>query len=146
MNGNNIYKFCHQDGSHCIVDLNNKKFSYAWYLDKGKCKHIVAACIKITTNLPGLIFMPKLLVTSWTRKKPIFLSSRVKIRATVVEQLANVDDVVVPVSENVVFSVSADVVSVKQKVGRPRKIGKALDGDCTEYPKNSKRVKRLVNY
>ena len=146
INGNNNYKYCHQDGSHCIVDLDNKNCCCAWYLVKGICKHLVAACIKTTTNLPGLVFMPKLLVTRWRRKKPIYLSGPEKVRATDVEQLANVDDLVVAVSENIVFPVSCDVVSVKQKVRRPRKIGKAIDVDCTEPPKKSKRVKRLVNY
>ena len=93
-------------------------------LKKTKNKHPQSACIKTATNLLGLDFMPKLLVTRWKRKKPIYLSS-LKNESSSEEQLANVDEVVVRVSENVVLLVSADMVFVKQKVGRPRKIEKA---------------------
>ena len=70
----NKYKYFHQDGSYCTVDLESKMCSCAWYLDRGICKHLVAACIKTTTNLPGLVFMPKVLVTRWRRKRPIYMS------------------------------------------------------------------------
>ena len=94
--------------------------------------------------------MSKLLVTRWRRKnKPVYLSNPVKdveplkedVRATDVEPPANVDNVVAQVSENVLVTVSADVVSVKQKVGRPRKIGKALDVDCMKTVKKNKSCK-----
>ena len=49
--------------------------------------------------------MPKVLVSRWKRKKPVYLSSPVKVRATDVEPTANVDDLVVLVSENVVVTV-----------------------------------------
>ena len=104
-------------------------------------------------NLPGIVFMPKLLVTRWRRKKPVYLSSPVKVRATDVEPTLHLDDVVVPVSANVEFTVSEnvlpvsdDMLSVKQKVGRPRRIGKALNCDSVQTVKKSKTVKRLVNY
>ena len=85
-----------------------------------------------STNLPGLVFMPKVLVTRWKRKKPVYLLSNVKSPATDIEPTANIYDVVAPVSENVevtvsenvVFPVSDDEVSVKPKAGRLRKIGK----------------------
>ena len=71
-----------------------------------------------------------------------------------VEPIAHLDDdVVVPVSANLevsenVLPVSDDLVLVKQKVGRPRKIIKALvcDSDSVQIVKKSKRVKRLINY
>ena len=69
---NNKYKYCHQDGNFFTVNIDKKN------VDKGICKHLVASCIKTTTNLPGLVFMPKLLVTRWRHKnKPVYLSSPV---------------------------------------------------------------------
>ena len=97
-------------------------------------------------NLPGYDFMPKVLVTRWRHKKPVYLSSPVKVRATDVEPTANLDDVSVPLSANEVFLVSDDVLSVKQNVGRPRKFGKALNNDSVKTVKKSKTVKRLVIY
>ena len=96
--------------------------------------------------------MPKVLVSRWRRKKPVYLSSPVKVSAADVEPIAHLDDdVVVPVSGNLevsenVFPVSDDLVLVKQKVGRPRKISKALVCDSVQIVKKSKRVKRLVDY
>ena len=75
--------------------------------------------------------MPKVLVSRWRRKKPVYLSSPVKVRAADVDPTAHLDYEVVPVSAKLVVSenalpVSDDLVLVKQKVGRPRKISKAL--------------------
>ena len=72
--GDNLFKYKHQDGSICKIDLNMKHCSCAWYLDRAVCKHLVGACIKTSTNFPGLVFMPKVFVSRWRRKRPIYMS------------------------------------------------------------------------
>ena len=54
--------------------MEHKNCSCAWYLDRGICKRLVAVCIKFSTYLPGLVFMPKVLVTRWKGKRPVFMS------------------------------------------------------------------------
>ena len=71
---NTNYKFYHQDGSYCTIDMEHTNCSCPWYLDIVICKHLVAVCIKTSTNLPGLVFMPKVLVTRWRRKRPVYMS------------------------------------------------------------------------
>ena len=51
--------------------------------------------------------MPKVLVSRWRRKKPVYLSSPVKVRAADVEPTAHLNDVVVPVSANLEMSENA---------------------------------------
>ena len=105
-----LYPYVLESMYFCKVDLNNKICSCAWYVDKGIWKHLVAACIKTTSNLPGLV-----LVTRWQRKKPVYLSSLVKVRTTDEEPIANVDDVVSPVSENIVVTVSDVLCQIKSR-------------------------------
>ena len=73
-NSEKKYDYYHQDGSYSPFDLENKICSCAWNLDKGICKHLVAACIKTTTNLTGLAFMTKVLVTCWKINHFIYMS------------------------------------------------------------------------
>ena len=37
--GDNLFKYKHQDGSICNIDLNIKHCSCTWYLDRAVCKH-----------------------------------------------------------------------------------------------------------
>ena len=131
-NGDNKYDYYHQDGSYSTVDLDQKICSYAWYLDKRICKHLVAACIKTTTNLPGLVFLPKVLVTRWKRKKPIYMSP-LKRSTMTNDQLPMTNDQLPMANDQLLNSneitQSSDIVTSKSRVGRPRKCGKALDKD-----------------
>ena len=120
-NGDNKYDNYHQDGSYSTVDLDLKICSCAWYLDKEICKHLVAACIKTYKNLPGLVFMPKVLVTSWKRKKPIYMSP---LKRSTNEQFPMTNDQLPVANDQLLNSneitQSSDIVTSKSRVGRPR--------------------------
>ena len=141
----------HQDGSFCIIDLNTMHCTCAWYLDRAICKHLVGACIQTSTNLPGLVFMPKVFVSRWRRRKPINIISPIK------SMQIDEDNVAIQ-SPSQSHSLSNDlrsttdtfVVTSKPKQGRPRKIGQALvvDNVVETIPEIDKRkkVKRLVQF
>jgi uncharacterized Zn finger protein len=44
-------------GLHALIQT--KTCTCSKYFDKGVCKHLVAACLKLQTQLPGLVQLPK---------------------------------------------------------------------------------------
>ena len=137
------------------------------------CKHLVSACIKTSTNLPGLVFMPKVLVTRWRRKRPVYMSpikrlETIEVPETtyisngLIESVTQPCDIVshkskVGRSRKTNFNKlvvekelgeDENLVTQKSKAGRPRKIGKALENDnlVEKTITIKKSVKRLVNY
>ena len=72
-------------------------------------------------NLPGLVFMPKVLVTRWRRKRPVYMSPIKRLETIEVPETTYI-------SNGLIESVTqpCDIVSHKSKVGRPRKTNKLV--------------------
>ena len=104
----NNYKYFHQDGSYFTIDRESKICSCAWYLDRGICKHLIAACIKTTTNLPGLVFKLKVLFTRCRRKIPVYMSP-MKHTETIIDTNLSNDDV----QDNVLDIVSNNSIKTR---------------------------------
>ena len=111
-------------------------------MDKVICKHLVAACLKTNTNLPGLDFMPRVFVSRWKRKRREFSSSA--NRVVLNEYIEHNEDIASSIPSLEVQRVE-ELVTTKARVGRPPKIGHAIETD-NMIKKLKKPVKRLVKF
>ena len=116
----------------------------------------------IIPNFPGLEVMPKLFVTRWRRKKQLFLSS---VKDCFTQDTGPIHslplDTPTPLIAETVQQttmpltrpkrarpkITLEIVSTMAPVGRPTKIGKALELDqLNKKTKKTKPAKRLVNF
>ena len=59
--------------------IQTKTCTCSKYFDKGVCKHLVAACLKLQTQLPGLVQLPKQFIIIRRHKRRQYLNdSRVE--------------------------------------------------------------------
>ena len=54
-----LYKHYNPKLGYARINIVSKSCTCHKYLDKGVCKHLIAACILTQSNLPGLVQLPK---------------------------------------------------------------------------------------
>ena len=107
-------------------------------------KHLVAACIKAKSNLPGQVVMPKVLVTRWIKQKKFNNYCRPKSGSRTVVQ-----DVAVAATFDTAATIETfETVSIaKRGRGRPFKKVAESNGPALEVDniiKNSKKSKKTI--
>ena len=54
-----LYRHYNKKLGFARISLLSKTCTFHKYLDKGVCKHLIAACVLTQTSLPGLVQIPK---------------------------------------------------------------------------------------
>jgi hypothetical protein len=139
------FTYKHADNSISIINVSSKSCSCLSFHDKAICKHLVVACMETRSNLPGLVVMPKILVTRWRRQKrnknytsPI-ASNRVA-RA--------IESTVESAFDSAAIETFDTVLVATKKRGRPRKADVEANGpalvvdNLIRIDKNTKNAKK----
>jgi hypothetical protein len=99
------------------INLTSKTCTCHTYLDKGVCKHLIAACLVTQTYLSGLVQLPKLFKV--IRKRKI---QRYRDDSRVCEEIVQeVEPIVEPVAESITEPIAEQIAEINVPKNRGRK-------------------------
>jgi hypothetical protein len=146
-----LYKHFNAKLGFARINLVSKSCTCHKYLDKGVCKHLIAACIQTRSNLPGLVQLPKkfkivrrkknrryiddsrdeeqMLVVDNQIIEPISLESIVPVVHVAVHIAVHI---AVPIAVSIAESIAEPITQIapKKRGSKPKIPGQIVQKDC----------------